>query len=131
MASSKTDSIYWLIGFVVTYIAVYILNFTVFGKEPTAYNLIIEVLPVIGMVALNIGFRLKKAADIDLILSDPALFAAVSGYGDHAISYVVRVWTKTENYWDVYNTVTYNIKKEFDENGIEMTYPHLNVHLDK
>lgn len=74
---------------------------------------------------------LKKAADIDLILSDPALFAAVSGYGDHAISYVVRVWTKTENYWDAYNTVTYNIKKEFDENGIEMTYPHLNVHLDK
>ncbi len=74
---------------------------------------------------------LKKAADIDLILNDPALFAAVSGYGDHAISYVVRVWTKTENYWDVYNTVTYNIKKEFDENGIEMTYPHLNVHLDK
>ncbi len=70
----KTDSIYWLLGFVASYIAVYILNFTVFGKEATAYNLIIEVLPVIGMVALNIGFRLTKAADIRKcgLISSPA-----------------------------------------------------------
>ena len=102
-----------------------IINYTVTGtrRVDIAVSASYDVDKVLG--------ALKKAADIDLILNDPALFAAVSGYGDHAISYVVRVWTKTENYWDVYNTVTYNIKKEFDENGIEMTYPHLNVHLDK
>ena len=27
--------------------------------------------------------------------------------------------------------VNQNIKVKFDEAGIEMTYPHLNVHLDK
>ena len=60
----KADRISWLIAFVTSYILVYILNFTLFGKEPTAFNLITEVLPVIGMLALNIGFRLKDAASI-------------------------------------------------------------------
>ena len=31
----------------------------------------------------------------------------------------------------LYFYVNQNIKTAFDENGIEMTYPHLNVHLDK
>ena len=74
---------------------------------------------------------LKEAATVEGILNDPAIFAAVTGYGDHAINYVVRVWCPTDLYWDVYNGTTYNIKKIFDREGIEMTYPHLNVHLDK
>ena len=60
----KADRMGWLVGFVSVYVAVYVLNFTLFGKEPTAYNLIIEILPVIGMTALNIGFRLKDAAGV-------------------------------------------------------------------
>lgn len=60
----KTDRIGFLIGFVISYVAVYVLNFVVFGKELTPFNLIIEILPVIGMTALNIGFRLKKASDL-------------------------------------------------------------------
>ena len=60
----KADRLSWLIGFVIIYIAVYVLNFTLFGKEPTAFNLIIEILPVIGMTALSIGFRLKNASDV-------------------------------------------------------------------
>lgn len=70
----KADRLPWLIGFILSYITVYVLNFTVFDKEITAYNLIIELLPVIGMVALNIGFRLKNAADIRKcgLVSSPA-----------------------------------------------------------
>ena len=74
---------------------------------------------------------LKEAANVEGILEDPAMFAAVTGYGDHAINYVVRVWCPTDKYWDVFNATTYNIKVVFDREGIEMTYPHLNVHLDK
>ncbi len=74
---------------------------------------------------------LKEAAAIDGILEDPAIFAAVTSYGDHAINYVVRVWCPTDLYWDVHNATVYNIKKVFDREGIQMTYPHLNVHLDK
>lgn len=60
----KADSIPWFIAFIVSYIAVYILNFTVFGKEATAFNLIIEVLPVIGMVAITIGYKLNDSAGL-------------------------------------------------------------------
>ncbi len=74
---------------------------------------------------------LKEAANVDGILEDPGVFAAVTGYGEHAINYVVRVWCPTDLYWDVYNATTYNIKAIFDRDGLKMTYPHLNVHLDK
>ena len=60
----KADKLPWLIGFIAVYISVYVLNFTAFGKEPTAFNFIIEVLPVVGMTASNIGFCLKNASDV-------------------------------------------------------------------
>lgn len=70
----KANKISWLVAFIASYISVYILNFTVFGKEATAFNLIIEILPVIGMLALNIGFRLKNSAVIRKcgLISSPA-----------------------------------------------------------
>lgn len=74
---------------------------------------------------------LYEAARVDGVLEDPAPFAAVTGYGESSIGYVVRVWTSTDHYWDVYNAITYNIKSTFDRSGIAMTYPHLNVHLDR
>ena len=74
---------------------------------------------------------LKEAAKVEGILEDPAIFSTVTNYGDNAIEYVVRVWCPTDLYWDVLGATTINIKKVFDAQGIEMTYPHLNVHLDK
>lgn len=60
----KTDRVVWLIAFILSFIAMYILNFTLFGKEVTPINLMIELLPVIGMTAISVGFRLKDSADI-------------------------------------------------------------------
>ena len=70
----KANSIFWLIGFILSYIAVYVLTFTVFGTEPTPWYLIREILPVIGMTALSVGFRLKDAAGIRKcgLVSSPA-----------------------------------------------------------
>lgn len=70
----KADRLIWFLPFLASYITVYILNFTVLGVEPTAFNFIIELLPVVGMTALNIGFRLKKAADVRKcgLVSSPA-----------------------------------------------------------
>lgn len=70
----KADSIFWLIGFILSYIVVYILTFTTFGTELTPWNLIRELLPVIGMTALSVGFRLKNAANIRKcgLVSSPA-----------------------------------------------------------
>ena len=54
----------WLAGFIATYILSYVAVFTVFEKEPTALNLILEILPVIGMVLTTLSFRYKDAKTI-------------------------------------------------------------------
>ena len=74
---------------------------------------------------------LVQAGTMDNVLLTPAPSACVSSYGDSAIAYTLRVWVKTEDYWDVYFALTQRVKDVFDEQGITMTYPHLNVHLDK
>jgi len=69
----KTDNIYWLIGFMITYVACYIMTFTLFGKEFTILNATIEILPVIGMVATTFGFRATsaKAVRISGLINEP------------------------------------------------------------
>lgn len=74
---------------------------------------------------------LREAANVEGILPEKDIYASVSQYGDSAISYAVRVWTKSGDYWTVHREIMHRIKKLFDEQGVEMTYPHLNVHLDK
>lgn len=74
---------------------------------------------------------LLEAGKVEGVLADPAPFTAVTEYGDSAISYTLRLWVRTEDYWDVYFLVNKRIKDIFDAENIEMTYPHLNVHLDK
>lgn len=73
---------------------------------------------------------LALAGTMDNVLLEPAPMAVIVNYGESAIEYSLRVWVKTPDYWDVYFAVTKRIKDIFDEQGISMTYPHLNVHLD-
>lgn len=72
---------------------------------------------------------LVLAGTVDNVLLDPAPQAVITAYGDSAISYSLRLWVKTPDYWDVYFQVNQRVKDIFDEQGIEMTYPHLNVHI--
>ena len=74
---------------------------------------------------------LIQAGAVDKVLTDPTPAAVVTAYGDSAISYSLRLWVKNEDYWDVYFQVNQRVKEVFDEEGIAMTYPHLNVHLDR
>ena len=74
---------------------------------------------------------LLEAGHVAGILTDPAPFAAVAEYGDHAIAYTLRVWCATEDYWDVNYAINLKVRECFERNSISMTYPHLNVHLDK
>ena len=75
---------------------------------------------------------LLEAAKLDTVLDTPAApFAAVVSYGDSTINYTLRVWTTAADYWTTFFTINEKIKEEFDKAGVEMTYPHLNVHIDK
>lgn len=63
----------WLWGFFASYIVFYVLTFTVFGTEPTPIAFAIEILPVVGMTALSVGFMLAntKAMRITGLISSP------------------------------------------------------------
>ena len=74
---------------------------------------------------------LREAGDVPTILEDTPPFAALSRYGDSAIIYVLHVWTTTADYWTTTFAVNEKIRQVFAQKGIAMTYPHLNVHLDK
>lgn len=69
--------------------------------------------------------------NIDLVLKEKPILVRVKEYKDSSISYVVRVWTKNENYWDVYFDLTEGIKKGFDDNGISMPFNQLEVKIKK
>ena len=56
----RADHPAWTIGLTAVYVLSYVSVFTVFGKEPTAINLILEVLPVIAMTVTTIAFRYKE-----------------------------------------------------------------------
>lgn len=59
----------------------------------------------------------------------PEPFVRIFSYDDSAIQYVVRCWCASEDYWTVYFDIQEGIKVAFDKAGIEMTYPHVNVHM--
>jgi small conductance mechanosensitive channel len=67
------------------------------------------------------------AAD-ERVLETPATTIAVSELADSSVNLVVRPWVKTADYWGVYFDLTENIKKRFDEVGIEIPYPQMDVH---
>lgn len=72
---------------------------------------------------------LIQAGTVEKALTDPAPFAALTSYGESAINYTLRVWVNSADYWDVFFQVNQRVSQSFAENGIEMTYPHVNVHM--
>lgn len=74
---------------------------------------------------------LLEAAKVPTTLAEPAPFVAVQEYGDSAIVYALKVWSTSDDYWTTLFDINKKIKEVFDEAGVVMTYPHLNVHLDQ
>lgn len=112
-------------------------NNTVVGSQITNYSVAgtrrvdVEVSASYDMAAQDVIDALLQAGDVEKVLKDPAPFAAVSNYGESAIGYTLRLWVKSQDYWDVFYQVNQRIQQVFAENHIEMSYPHLNVHLNQ
>ena len=60
---------------------------------------------------------------------DPAPAVVLTAYKDSAIEYHVRFWADIAYFWDAYNTSLEEIRRCFAEDGVTMTYNHLNVHI--
>ena len=65
------------------------------------------------------------------VLAEPAPFVAVSELGDSSVNFVFRAWVKTEDYWDVYFAMLEKVKLTFDEKGISIPFPQMDVHMNK
>ena len=70
----RADKVIWVVGFIAAFLASYAATFLVFGKGPTAFNLIIEFLPIIGIIATTISFYMKDAKAVRrlALISSPA-----------------------------------------------------------
>ena len=49
--------------------------------------------------------------------------------GDSSVNITFRVWCKADNYWDVYYDVMEEVKTRFDEEGISIPFPQMDVHV--
>ena len=67
----------------------------------------------------------------DRILKDPAPLVAVGELADNSVNFLVRPWVNSADYWSVKLDLTEKVKLAFDENGISIPYPQMDVHLDK
>lgn len=92
-------------------------------------------------MVFGIGYDddIRKAKDIisgvieadDRILKDPAPLVAVGELGDNSVNFNVRPWVNSADYWNVYFDLNEKIKIAFDDNGISIPYPQMDIHLDK
>jgi small conductance mechanosensitive channel len=73
----------------------------------------------------------KAAASIPGMIQDPAPQVVLKALGGSSIDWQVRVWCKTEDYWDVWQATTRACKVSLDEAGIGIPFPQQDVHLDE
>ncbi|WP_373001250.1 mechanosensitive ion channel family protein [Sulfurimonas sp.] len=65
------------------------------------------------------------------VLSEPAPLVAVSELGESSVNFVFRAWVKTDDYWDVHFDMLERVKLVFDEKGISIPYPQMDIHSNK
>ncbi len=75
---------------------------------------------------------LRSIIDADeRILDDPETLIAVSELADNSVNFVVRPWVKASDYWPVKFDLNENIKLAFDDKGISIPYPQMEIHVQK
>ncbi|MBD5468734.1 MAG: mechanosensitive ion channel family protein [Lachnospiraceae bacterium] len=91
-------------------------------------------------VDLKIGIAysadLKKAKEVaeqvvrtqEHILQEQPVMVFVDSLGDSEVVLGVRCYVPNSDYWDVRWALTERLKLAFDENGIEIPFPQLDVH---
>lgn len=65
------------------------------------------------------------------VLSDPAPFVGVLELGESSVNFAFRPWVKSEDYWDVHFDMQEKVKLSFDEKGISIPFPQMDIHLNK
>ncbi len=71
----------------------------------------------------------KVCEENELAFKDPAPFVEMSELNESSLDFTVRVWCNRPDYWTVKFALLDNIKKALDENGIEIPFRQVDVHV--
>lgn len=104
-----------------------IINYTVSGTRRVE----VKVQAIYAVSSQKVIDAMLQAGTVDKVLLEPAPMAVIDSYGDNGITYSLRVWTKTEDYWDVYFKINQNIRDIFEAQDIKMAYPHMHVYMEQ
>lgn len=67
----------------------------------------------------------------DRILTDPAPTVRMTEHAASSVNIVVRPWCKAADYWEVFFSVTEEVRAAFIESGISIPFDQLDVHVVK
>ena len=70
----------------------------------------------------------KIARQNPLSLDEPEPLIVFTGFGASSIDILLGIWFEKTNYLKVKNSVLMEIKKTFDEEGIEIPFPHVSLY---
>ena len=93
---------------------------------------------------LDLGFGIDYGDDADKAMAiisdiakadervhdDPAPWVRVVNLGDSSVDLGVRLWCAAGDYWELKFALTKQVKEAFDEGGISIPYPHVQVKTD-
>lgn len=74
---------------------------------------------------------LNTAKSNSLILKDNEPFVRMSKMDDSCLVFSLRVWCKTEDYWNVFFDISEQGKEALDRENIEIPFPQMDVHITK
>jgi len=64
-----------------------------------------------------------------LVLREPEAVIRMHELADSSVNFIVRPWTNTEDYWNVYWDIMRDVKLRFDKEGISIPFPQRDVHV--
>ncbi len=73
----------------------------------------------------------KLVSEDSRILPEPVPVIALSELADSSVNFVVRPWVNSGDYWGVMWDMNEKVKLAFDEAGISIPYPQMDLHLHK
>jgi len=89
-------------------------------------------------IAYGEDYQLAKKVITDLYLShplvlkDPEPFIGLGELADSSVNLTVRLWTKVDNYWDVFFFMNEKVYEKFNETeGLSIPFPQVDVHVDQ
>lgn len=67
----------------------------------------------------------------DKVLKDPAPFIELGELADSSLNFTVRAWVNAADYWAVHFFMLDKVYRRFGEEGLNIPFPQMDVHLDK